>query len=118
MGLDAPAGQQPGQQMVVDPAQPAHAHLLPKLMHHPHTGQGPAQAAEPPPARLLGQLADDLIERVRGRQHGQQVHAPELGRTQGAAPAAGASAREKLRDERVRDIGRQLLQESNRAGRG
>jgi hypothetical protein len=79
--------------MLVDGAQPAHAQGLSKLMEHPGRGQGGSQPGKAPPRGLLGQLGHEQIERMRRRQHRQQMHAPQLRRTQGVPPPAGKVSR-------------------------
>ncbi len=81
MGLQTRPSQQAPHQMLVDGAQPAHTHGLPKLMEHAGRGQGGSQPGETPPRGLLGQLPHEQIERMRGRQHRQQMRAPQLRRT-------------------------------------
>jgi hypothetical protein len=90
--------------MLVDGAQPAHAHSLPKLMEHAGRGQYVAQSGEAPPRGLFRQLRHQQIERMRGRQHRQQMRAPELRRTQGVPPPAGKVARANLGNEVVGDV--------------
>ena len=87
--------------MLVDGAQPAHADDLPKLMEHPGGGQRVPQPGEAPPCGLLGQLRHEQIERMCGRQHRQQMRAPQLRRTQGVSPSAGKVARANLGNEVV-----------------
>jgi hypothetical protein len=87
--------------MLVDGAQPAHAHSLPKLMEHAGRGQCGSQPGEAPPRGLLGQLSHEQIERMRGRQHRQQMRAPQLRRTQGVPPPAGKVARANLGNEGI-----------------
>jgi hypothetical protein len=60
--LDTLAAQQALQQVLIDPAQPTHADLLPKLVQHPHAGTMSAQPAKPTPRRLFRQLGHDQIE--------------------------------------------------------
>lgn len=91
--LPALASEQPLQQMLIDPAQPAHADLLPKLVQHPHPRPLPTQPDKPTPSRLFGQLRDDQIQRMRRRQQRQQMHPPQLRRAEGAAAPAGELAR-------------------------
>jgi len=62
-------------------------------MEHPGRGQCGAQPAEAPPCGLLGQLGHEQIERMRGRQQRQQMHAPQLRRTQVMPPPARKMAR-------------------------
>ena len=54
--------QQPPHQMLIDGAQPAHAHRLPKLMEHSGGGQRAPQPGEAPPRNLFGQLRHQEIE--------------------------------------------------------
>jgi hypothetical protein len=72
------------QQMLVDPAQTAHPDLLTKLLQHPHSRPMPTQPAEAPPSSLFGQLRHHQVERMSRGQQSQQMHAPQLGRTQSA----------------------------------
>jgi hypothetical protein len=97
--LHALATKQSLQQMLMDPAQPAHTDLLPKLMQHPHAGPMPPQPAEPAPDRLFGQLRHHQIERMRRSQQRQQMHAPQLRRAQSAPPPTGELARPQIVDE-------------------
>jgi hypothetical protein len=90
--------------MLVDGAQPAHTHGLPKLMEHSGCGQCVSQPGEAPPRGLFGQLCHEQIERMRGRQHRQQMCAPQLRRTQGVPPTAGKVARANLGNEIVGDV--------------
>ena len=85
--------QQPLHQMLIDASQSTHAHSLPKLMEHPGGGQRAPQPGKTPPRDLFGQLRHEQIERMRGRQHRQQMRAPQLHRTQGVPPPAGEVAR-------------------------
>jgi hypothetical protein len=62
--LHALTAEQALQQMLIDPAQPAHADLLPKLMQHSHPQPLPAQSAESAPSGLFGQLGRHQIERM------------------------------------------------------
>jgi hypothetical protein len=90
--------------MLVDGAQPTHAHDPPKLMEHTGRGQCGSQPGEAPPRGLLGQLRHKQIERMRGRQHRQQMRAPQLRRTQGVPPPAGKVARANLGNEVIRRV--------------
>lgn len=103
--LDSLATEQAPQQMLIDPAQTTDPDLLPKLVQHPHPGPVAAQPAEPTPSRLFGQLGHDQIERMRRRQQWQQMHAPQLRRTQSTAPPAGKLAWAQIVDERVGHVG-------------
>jgi len=105
VGLQPRPPQQALDQMLVDGAQPAHTHGLPKLMEHPGRGQCAPQPGETPPRGLLGQLRHEQIERMRGRQHRQQMRAPQLCRTQGVPPTAGKVARANLGNEIIGGIG-------------
>jgi hypothetical protein len=53
---------------------------------------------------LFGQLCHEQIEGMRGRQHRQQMRAPQLRRTQGMPPPAGKVARANLGNEIVGDV--------------
>ena len=88
--------QQPPHQMLIDAPQSTHARRLPKLMQHPGGGQRAPQPGEAPPRHLFGELRHEEIKRMRGRQRRQQMHAPQLGRTQGVPPSAGVAARANL----------------------
>jgi len=96
--------QQSPHQMLIDVTQSAHPHSLTKLMQHPGGGQGAPQPGETPPSRLLGQLRRDQIERMRGSQHGQQMSAPQLRRTQIMTPPAGEIAWAHRGDEIIGGI--------------
>ncbi len=98
--------------MLVDPTQPTGANLLPKLVQHPGPGPVPAQPAKPTPSGLFGQLSHDQIQRMRRSQHRQQMHAPQLRRTEGAASSAGELARAQIGDERVGHMRRNQIQQA------
>jgi len=115
--LHALATEQALQQMLIDPAQSAHANLLPKPVQHPHTRPMSAQPAETAPSGLFGQLSCHEIERMRRSQQRQQMHAPQLRRTEGAPPPAGELPRAQIVDERVGHIGRQQVQQAVGSGR-
>jgi hypothetical protein len=51
--------------MLIDTPQATDTYLLTKFMQHARSGQASAQVTKPPPGRLLGQLRDNQIERVR-----------------------------------------------------
>ena len=85
--------QQAAQQMLVDPPQPAHAHLLAELGKHPRARELSPQPGEAAPGRLFGQLCHDQVEGVGGGQHCQQMRAPKLGGAQVMSPATGNRAR-------------------------
>jgi hypothetical protein len=90
--------------MMIDGSQPVHAHGLPKLMEHSGRRQCGSQTDEAPPRGLFGQLCHEQIEGMRGRQHRQQMRAPQLRRTQGIPPPAGKVARAHLGNEIVGDV--------------
>jgi len=90
--------------MLVDPPQPAHAHLLAELRKHPRRRELSPQPGEPAPGGLFGKLRHDQVEGVGGGEHRQQMRAPELGRTQVMTPSAGESARTKFGDEVIGHI--------------
>jgi hypothetical protein len=90
--------------MMIDRPQPVHANGLSKLMEHPGRGQCAPQPGKAPPRGLFGQLGHEQIERMRGRQHRQQMRAPQLRRTQGVPPPAGKVARANLGNEIVGDV--------------
>jgi hypothetical protein len=115
--LNALATEQPLQQVLIDLAQSTHPDLLPKLMQHPHARPMPTQPAEPSPGGLFGQLRHHQIERMRRGQQRQQMHAPQLGRTQSATAPAGELARAQMVDERVGHIRCQQVQQAVGAGR-
>jgi hypothetical protein len=108
--------QQPSQQMLVDPPQPAHAHLLAELGKHPRRRELLPQPGEPSPSGLFGQLRHDQVQGAGGRQPRQQMHAPELGRTQGMASSAGECARTKSGDEIIGHITGKLFKQGDGAG--
>ncbi len=85
--------------MLVDAPQSLHAQAGAELVEHPGGGTVTPQPCEPPPCRLFGQLRDEEIERTGHREQRQQMHPPELRRTESVAATAGAFAREKLSDE-------------------
>jgi len=110
--------QQPPHQMLIDAAQSAHAHGLPKLMQHPGGGQRVSQPGKTSPRRLFRQLHRDQIERMRGSQHGQQMGAPQLRRTQIMTPTAGESARANLRNEIIGGVRTHQFEQAVRANGG
>jgi len=71
--------------MLIDLAQSAHSDLLAKLMQHPCARPMPTQPTEPSPSGLFGQLRHHQVERMRGGQQRQQMHAPQLRRAEGTA---------------------------------
>jgi len=93
VGLHASPMQQPPQQMLVDPPQPAHAHLLAELCEHPCRRIMSPQPGEPSPSGLFGQLRHDQVQGMGGGQYGQQMHAPELCSAQVMPSPPGESAR-------------------------
>jgi hypothetical protein len=97
--LHAAAPQQTSEQVLVDAPQPLHAEVGAELVEHPGGGTVTPQPCEPPPRPLLGQLRDEEIERTGRRQQGQQMHAPELRRTESVTATAGVFARQELRKE-------------------
>ncbi len=62
MGLQSLSSQQPSHQMLIDGAQCADSHALPKLMEHPGSGQRAPQPGEASPRRLFRQLRHEEIE--------------------------------------------------------
>jgi len=90
--------------MLIDGAQPADAHGLPKLMEHTGRGQCGSQPGKAPPRGLFGELCHEQIERMRGRQHRQQMRAPQLRCTQGVPSPASKTTRTKLGDEVVGSV--------------
>jgi hypothetical protein len=90
--------------MMIDGPQPVHAQGLSKLMEHPGRGQCAPQPGEAPPRGVFGQLCHNQIERMRGRQHRQQMCAPQLRRTQGVPPPASNVARANLGNEIIGDV--------------
>jgi hypothetical protein len=62
MRLQTLPTQQPSHQMLMDGAQCADSHALPKLMKHSSRGQCATQPGEPSPRRLFGQLRHEEIE--------------------------------------------------------
>lgn len=105
VGLDLVATEQSFQQMLIDPAQAADPDLLPKLVQHPHARPMVAQPTEPTPRSLFGQLGHDQIERMGRSQQRQQMHAPQLRRTEGATPPTGKLAWAQIVDEGVGHVG-------------
>ena len=101
--------------MLIDGAQPTHAHSLPKLMEHPGGGQRAPQPGEAPPRRLFGQLGHKEIERMRGSQPRQQMRPPQLRRTQGVSPPAGEMARANFGNEVIRRVGTQQFEQARGA---
>jgi len=90
--------------MLIDGPQSADAHGLPKLMQHPDGGQRVPQPGKTPPRGLFRQLRHEQIERMRGRQHRQQMRTPQLRRTQGVPSPASKMARANLGNEVVGSV--------------
>ena len=103
--------QQPPQKMLIDLPQSAHAHPPAKLMEHASRRDHTPQAGKPAPGRLFRQLRDDEIERTRGGQPRQQMHAPQLRRAQNVTPTAGEIAGTELGDKVVRHIAGELFEQ-------
>lgn len=101
--------------MLVDPPQPAHAHLLAELREHSRRRELSPQPGELSPRGLFGQLRHDQVQGVGGGQSRQQMHAPELGRTQVMPPPPGESARPKSGDEVIGHITGKQFEQGNRA---
>jgi hypothetical protein len=104
MGLQTLPSQQPSHQMLIDGAQSADSHAVPKLMEHPGRGRRATQPGETSPRRLFGQLRHEEIERMRGGQHCQQMRAPQLSRTQRVPPPTRELAWTNLGDEVIRSV--------------
>jgi hypothetical protein len=115
VGLQTLPMQQPTQQMLVDPPQPAHAHLLAELRKHPRRGELSSQTGEPAPGGLFGKLRHDQVEGVGGGEHRQQMRSPELRRAQVMASSTGESARTKPGDEVIGHIIAKPLEQGNGA---
>ena len=109
--------QQPPQQMLIEPPQSAHADLLAKFMQHPRRRQLAAQPGKPSPRGLFGQLRHQQVQGTGGRQPRQQMHAPELGRTQVVATPAGESAGQKFADEAIGYVVANLFEQGVGANR-
>src|SRR5881394_708517 len=80
-------------------------------MQHPGGGQRAPQPGEAPPSGLFGQLRHEEIERMRRGQHGQQMRAPQLRRTQGVPPSAGGAARANFGQEVIGGVGTQQFEQ-------
>jgi hypothetical protein len=106
--------------MLVDLAQPAHAHTDAKLVQHSHVGHLvlPAQASELSPRALFRQHLDQQIQGPHRRKQTQQVHAKELGGGVRPPPSAGGAVRPTGVDEIVGDEGIQKFEQRGCAGRG
>ena len=115
MGLHALPMQQAAQQMLVDPPQPAHAHLLAELRKHPRARELSPQPGEAAPGRLFGQLGDDQVQGMGGSEHRQQMRAPELGRAQAMPPAPGESARTQSSNEVIGNMSGKHFEQGNGA---
>ncbi len=107
--------QQPPQEMLIDPPQRAHAHLSAKLMEHPRRWQFAPQAGELSPGGLFGQLCDQQIERMGGRQTRQQMHTPQLRRAQTVTSSAGESAGTQPGDKIIGHIVGELFEQRDGA---
>jgi hypothetical protein len=104
MRLHTSAAYEPSHQMPIDGPQPVDAGLPPKLVEHPGGRQHAAQPGEVPPGGLLRQLGHHQIERMRGRQHCQQMRAPQLRCTQGMSPTARKVTRTDLANEVIGNV--------------
>lgn len=111
MALDPLPAQQLLQEMLIDPAQAAYTHLTAKLMEHPGGRPATPQTGKPSPGGLFGQLPDQEIERTGGRQPRQQMHAPQLRRTQTVPPPTGEITRTKRRDKIVGHVSGELFEQ-------
>lgn len=107
--------QQAAQQMLVDPPQPAHAHLLAELRKHPRARELSPQPGEPSPGGLFGELRHDQVQGPGGGQHRQQMHAPELGGAQVMTPSAGESTWKKSGDEVIGHVTGKHFEQGNGA---
>jgi hypothetical protein len=114
--LAALAAQQAAQQMLINLAQSAYPQTITKLMEHARAGQLPAQVAETPPGSLFGQLGHQQVERMGGGEQRQQMHPPQLGRTQGTTPPARELAGRERLDEVIGHERRQQFQQPIGAG--
>jgi hypothetical protein len=104
--------------MLVDPSQPAHAHLLAELGKHPRRREISPQPGETPPGGLFGQLRHDQVQGVGRGEPRQQMHAPELGGAQAMPPATGEVTRTNSGDEVIGHItGKPLDQGDGADGR-
>jgi len=112
MGLHSLATEQTPQQMLVDPPQPADAHLLAKLMQHARRRSLTTQLGKPPPDGLFGQLCHEQVHGVGGGQHCQQMRPPKLRGAQSMPPTTCGTARTKLRDKVIGHIVGNQFQQS------
>lgn len=110
MGLHTLATEQSPQQMLIDPPQPANAHLLAKLMQHARHRSFATQSGKPSPHWLFGQLGHEQVQGVGGGQHRQQMRTPKLRRTQFMPPTTRGTARTKFRNEVIGHIVRNQFQ--------
>jgi hypothetical protein len=106
------------EQMLVDAAQPGHAHAGAELVHHPHVGHPAlaAQAGELSPRALFRQHLDQQIHGMHRGEQAQQVNAKELGCGVFAMPPAGVAVRPAFVDEIVGDEGSQEFEQRRGAG--
>lgn len=117
MGLQTLPSQQPPHQMLIDGAQCADSHALPKLMEHPGRGQRATQPGESSPRRLFRQLRHEQIERMRGGQHRQQMRAPQLSGTQRVPPPTRGLTRTNPGNEVIGSVGTQQFKKMAGADR-
>jgi hypothetical protein len=115
--LASATDQQSSDQVLIDPAQSAHAEGATEFVQHARSGALPAQAGKAPPPRLFGQLSDEQVEGMGGSQQRQQMGAPELGRAQSVTPPAGELAWTDCGDEVIRHIGTEHIQQAGGAHR-
>lgn len=117
MRLHPAAPQQTAEQVLVDAPQPLHAEVGAELVEHPGGGTVPPQPCEASPRGLFGQLRDDEIQRMRGREQGEQMHPPELRRAESVAAATGVFARTEVGNEVIGHVSIQPLEQRLRADR-
>jgi hypothetical protein len=91
---------------LVDLPQPHDTHAGAKRVEDANVGcaMAIAQVGEIPPRALLGQQPGQQVERTHRRQERQQMHAPELGRTELPARAADGPHVPTVVDEVVGNV--------------
>jgi hypothetical protein len=107
-------------QGVVDGSQAADPHARAKLGEHARIGSAMpmGKAGKLAPSALLGQQFHQLVERVCGRQHCQQVDPPQLCRAQSPVRPSQWASVPVLVDEVVGNIRVEQRQQLCRASHG
>jgi len=101
--------QQRIQEQFVNLAGTAHADSLAKLMQHANARQPLTmwQVSKLAPRPLLAEQADQQVQRVHWSQQRQQMHSPQLRRTESVTAASGRRLRPVVLQILIRNEGRE-----------